>query len=108
MIGWPMLPGVPGMATQGYDMMQGQHPGYPQPQDPSTWDYFLRGWDDAGGLQSLPGMLQDTFMDQYGPMLSPPQFDPRFQAMNQYQDGGASSLLDLVNLSNMANNPEAY
>ena len=105
MIGFPMLPGTAGMAQQGYGMMQGQPPYLPQ--DPSTFDYFQKGWGEAGGLQSLPGILQQVISEKYGGMFQPPAYDPRFDAMNMApnQDGG---LLSLLGLSDMANNPQGY
>ena len=69
-----MLPGVPGMAQQGQSMLQGGHPGYPQPQDLSTLGYFLKGWEDAGGWPSLPGMVGGTIGDMFNPSPNVPGY----------------------------------
>tara|TARA_R100000700_G_C3099789_1_gene97357 strand:- start:139 stop:537 length:399 start_codon:yes stop_codon:yes gene_type:complete len=79
MIGFPMLPGVAHMAKQaqdgmiGADMYHAGQAGQVLPvgnpaktmnmMQPSTHDYFLKGWEDAGGWSSLPGMVGETISE---------------------------------------------
>tara|TARA_R110002012_G_scaffold137948_1_gene293082 strand:- start:2457 stop:2816 length:360 start_codon:yes stop_codon:yes gene_type:complete len=91
MIGFPMLPGVPQMAKQAEGgILQA-------PTEPSTWDYFLKGWDDAGGMSSLPGMVGETinempFMNQANKLLpvpTGPDGKPMMPGMGQMAGLGA-------------------
>ena len=101
MAGFPVLP------QESIHQLYQRYPQMVQPSGPSTWDYFQKGWGEAGGLQSLPGILQQVLGEKYGGMFQPPAYDPRFDAMNMAPnpDGG---LLSLLGLSDMANNPQGY
>ena len=59
MIGFPMLPGVAQMARE-QALPVGNPAKTMNMMQPSTHDYFLKGWEDAGGWSSLPGMVQQT------------------------------------------------
>lgn len=43
----------------------------PHPSGESSWDYFKKGWQDAGGLSSLPGILGDVVREKFGQPAPP-------------------------------------
>tara|TARA_B100000519_G_C13949609_1_gene300076 strand:+ start:165 stop:500 length:336 start_codon:yes stop_codon:yes gene_type:complete len=56
-----MLPGVGPAASQ----VPFGNPAKQMNMMPATsdWGYFLKGWDDAGGWPSLPGMVGETISE---------------------------------------------
>lgn len=62
-----MLPGVK-------ESMHGPYPQMAQASEPSTWDYFKKGWTDAGGMSSLPGILGDVIKERLQPPTPMPGY----------------------------------